>query len=69
MSPTFSLLGVHESPGMCAAVGRYGKELHPPGAGTQADAGKFIEVWSRQPDGSWLISDDIFNSDLPAPPA
>lgn len=38
-------------------------------AGTQADAGKFIEIWTRQPDGSWLISDDIFNSDLPAPSA
>lgn len=66
---TFSLLTVHEAPDMCAAVGRYGMELHPPGAETQADAGKFIEIWTRQPDGSWLIADDIFNSDLPAPPA
>ena len=66
---TFSLITVHETPDMCAAIGRYGMELHPPGAGAQADAGKFIEIWTRQSDGSWLISDDIFNSDLPAPPA
>jgi uncharacterized protein (TIGR02246 family) len=65
---TFSLITVHESPDLCAAVGRYGMDLHPPGAGTQSDAGKFIEVWTRQPDGSWLIADDIFNSNVPAPP-
>jgi uncharacterized protein (TIGR02246 family) len=71
MKPTisFSLLTVHESPDMCASVGRYDMDLQPPGAGTQKDSGKFIEVWARQPDGSWLIEDDIFNSNLPAPPA
>jgi uncharacterized protein (TIGR02246 family) len=71
MKPTmsFSLFTVHESPDMCASVGRYDMELQPPGAGTQKDSGKFIEIWTRQPDGSWLIEDDIFNSNLPAPPA
>ena len=69
MKPTmsFSLLTVHESAGMCAAVGRYEMELRPPGEETQTDSGKFIEIWSRQPDGSWLITDDIFNSNLPVP--
>jgi ketosteroid isomerase-like protein len=37
------------------------------GRETQTDSGKFIEVWARQPDGSWLIADDIFNSNLPVP--
>jgi ketosteroid isomerase-like protein len=31
------------------------------------DTGKFIEIRRKQADGSWLISVDIFNSDLPAP--
>jgi len=62
---SFSLLTVHESPDMCAAVGRY--EMTIPGAPN--DAGKFIEIWRRQGDGSWLIADDIFNSDNPPPPA
>ena len=29
------------------------------------DAGKFVEVWRRQPDGSWLIAVEIWNSDNP----
>ena|SRR5947209_20443005 len=61
----FSLVTVHESPDMCASVGRY--EMDIPGA--PKDQGKFIEIWRRQPDGSWLIADDIFNSDNPPPPA
>jgi len=60
----FSLLTVHESPEMCASVGRY--EMTIPGAPN--DNGKFIEIWRRQSDGSWLIADDIFNSDNPPPP-
>jgi ketosteroid isomerase-like protein len=35
----------------------------------QRDRGKYIEVWRRQTDGSWLIADDIFNSSEPAPAA
>lgn len=31
------------------------------------DIGKYIEIRVKQPDGSWLISRDIFNSDLPLP--
>jgi ketosteroid isomerase-like protein len=33
------------------------------------DAGKYIEVWRKQRDGSWQIHRDIFNSDKPAPTA
>ena len=32
------------------------------------DTGKYIEIRRKQQDGSWLISIDIFNSDLPLPP-
>jgi len=32
----------------------------------QADIGKFLEVWERGADGVWRISNDIYNSDLPA---
>jgi len=29
------------------------------------DKGKFLEVWKKQPDGSWKCVADMFNSDLP----
>jgi len=32
----------------------------------QADVGKFVETWARGADGVWRISNDIYNSDLPA---
>lgn len=32
-----------------------------------SDRGKFLAVHRRQADGSWLMSDDIFNSDVPLP--
>jgi uncharacterized protein (TIGR02246 family) len=31
------------------------------------DAGKYVVILRRQPDGAWLIAVDIFNSDLPLP--
>jgi len=62
---TFQMVTVHESPDMCASVGRYLMDF-PAESGAPQDRGKFIEVWARQSDGSWLIVDDIFNSDLPA---
>jgi ketosteroid isomerase-like protein len=44
--------------------GSYSMTLHPEGApGPVEDRGKFLEVRRRQPDGSWLLAVDIFNSD------
>jgi len=60
---SFTLLTVHESADFCAAVGQYDMKI--PGA--PDDSGKYIEVWRRQGDGTWLIADDIFNSNTPAP--
>jgi len=59
---SFDLITVHESPDLCAAVGRYVMTF--PGDAPD-DRGKFIEVWKRQSDGSWQIADDAFNADLP----
>ena len=58
----FTLQSVHESADLCASIGTYLMTF--PGDAPE-DRGKFIEVWTRQSDGSWLIADDIFNSDLP----
>jgi uncharacterized protein (TIGR02246 family) len=63
---SFELIKVYETPDVCTAVGRY-EMTFPAGAGREL--GKFVEVWVRQSDGSWLIEDDIFNSSDPAPAA
>jgi uncharacterized protein (TIGR02246 family) len=36
---------------------------------SQEDRGKLVEVWKKQADGKWKVVSDIFNSDLPLPPA
>jgi uncharacterized protein (TIGR02246 family) len=64
----FDLLTVHETPELCVAVGRYDMDIPTPD-GPQKDNGKYVEVWAKQSDGSWLIVDDIFNSSVPAPEA
>jgi ketosteroid isomerase-like protein len=30
------------------------------------DHGKYVEVWKKQPDGSWKCVIDMYNSDVPA---
>ncbi|HEX9894095.1 MAG TPA: DUF4440 domain-containing protein [Gemmatimonadales bacterium] len=48
--------------------GVYSMNLMLPGAtAAVADTGKFIELWRKQADGTWLISWDIWNSDIAAP--
>jgi ketosteroid isomerase-like protein len=52
------------------AIQRYAYQLTlTPKAGGQSmeERGKGIHIFRRQPDGSWLIVQDIWNSD--APPA
>lgn len=34
--------------------------------GESVDRGKFVEIWRLEDDGRWRISNDIYNSDLPA---
>ena len=33
--------------------------------GSVSDTGKYVEIWRKEPDGSWLIDQVIWNSDLP----
>ena len=50
------------------STGTYSMTLLIPGAAPVRDTGKFIDISRRQPDGSWKVTHDIFNSDLPATP-
>ncbi len=47
----------------------YSLKMKMPGATEPIlDTGKGMEIWKKQKDGSWKVSCDIFNSDLPIPP-
>ncbi len=41
--------------------------VHNP-ADTLLDKGKFLSVWKKFPDDKWLLTHDIFSSDLPVQP-
>ena len=45
--------------------GTYSMTLEIEGMEPTPDTGKYIEIRRRQTDGSWLIAEDIFNSDVP----
>jgi uncharacterized protein (TIGR02246 family) len=59
-----STFEVHEGGDLAVAVGRYEMDT-PTDGGTDHDSGKYIEVWQRQSDGSWLLREDMFSSNLP----
>jgi uncharacterized protein (TIGR02246 family) len=63
------VVDVHESGDLVIAVGRYVHGIQPPGGELMEDRGKYVDVFRRQPDGSLKFIADIFNSDLPQPPA
>ena len=46
--------------------GTYEATMMPPGSKAPVkDSGKFIEIRRKQPDGSWLIERDFWNSNAP----
>ena len=61
---TFTLDDIDGRGDLAYVRGSYSMTLHPEGApGPVGDAGKFVEIRKKQPDGSWLLAADIFNSD------
>ena len=46
--------------------GTYEMTMNDPRNNPVTDRGKYITIWKKQPDGSWKVAADIFNSDLQA---
>jgi ketosteroid isomerase-like protein len=49
-------------------VGAYSLDYKDAAGKPQSDHGKMLEVWKKQPDGSWLCVADMWNSDVAAGP-
>ena len=47
------------------AHGTYQIAFSDPNGNQITDRGKYLEIWKKQPDGSWKCSVDTWNSDLP----
>lgn len=48
--------------------GAFGVTATLPDGSTMNDKGSFLEIRRRQADGTWLLTRDIWHSDLPPPP-
>ncbi len=49
------------------STGTYQLSLDGPQGKPINDNGKYLTVWKKQTDGSWKVSADLFNSDIPLP--
>jgi ketosteroid isomerase-like protein len=47
-------------------LGRYTLLIQPPGQPEMTDRGKYMVLWKRQPDASWKLYRDVFNTSMPA---
>ena len=52
---------------MAHEIGTYTMGVDVPGMGSMKDAGKYVVIWTEQPDKSWKIHAEIWNSDMPVP--
>jgi ketosteroid isomerase-like protein len=50
---------------MAYDVGSYEFRYTGPKGRPATDKGKYLVVWTKQPDGEWKVAADMFNSDLP----
>jgi uncharacterized protein (TIGR02246 family) len=52
--------------GHAIELGTYTLVVQPPGQGEITDRGKYMVLWRRQPDGTWKLYRDMFNTSMPA---
>lgn len=57
---------VAQSGDLAYLYGAYDLSFKDPNGKTVSDKGKNLEIWKKEPDGSWKCVVDTWNSDLPA---
>lgn len=62
---SFTTEEVKVSGDLAVETGTFEMTMTPKQGKAVTDKGKYIAIWERQADGSWKITRDIFNSDLP----
>ena len=58
---------VSRSGDLAYSHGTYEETVNDPEGNPVTDKGKWVTVWEKQPDGTWKVVADIWNSDQPAP--
>lgn len=48
-------------------IGKYSLTIQPPGQEGMTDSGKYLVVWKKQADGTWMLHADTWNSSMPMP--
>ena len=51
--------------GHAIELGSYTLVIQPPGQSEMTDRGKYMVVWRREPDGTWKLYRDMFNTSMP----
>lgn len=69
ISWTPSKVGIAKSGDIGYTSGAYQLSFNDPNGKAVSDTGKYVTIWKKQPDGSWKVYLDIFNSDMPPPAA
>jgi uncharacterized protein (TIGR02246 family) len=51
---------------LACEIGKYNIKIQPAVQATIEDSGKYVVLWKKQPDGTWKLHVDIWNTSLPA---
>ena len=62
---TLCTIEAERTGGEIREIGTYRLKIIPEHRKAYDDIGKYLTVWKAQPDGSWRLRKDIWNSDLP----
>jgi len=61
----FTMTDLSASGTVAYEIGTYEVVAHAPKIGEIKDNGSYVSIWTKQPDGSWKIHAEIWNSSLP----